>query len=69
VFLELLRQYEQAGRNVSESKTANNYAPAAFAKEQKAKGLRRSGLEDAMRRLFEKRTSRTTDDRRAQRFD
>jgi len=55
VFLELLRQYEQAGRNVSESKTANNYAPAAFAKEQKAKGLRRSGLEDAIRRLFEKR--------------
>ena len=54
VFLELLKHYEQTGRNVSESKTANNYGPAAFRKEQAAKGFRKDDLEAAMRRLFDK---------------
>jgi len=54
-FLDLLKHYEQTGRNVSESKTANNYAAAAFTKEQAAKGFRKADLEAAMRRLFDKK--------------
>jgi RecA-family ATPase len=54
IFLDLLKHYEQTGRNVSESKTANNYAAAAFTKEQAAKGFRKADLEVAMRRLFDK---------------
>src|SRR5207248_166525 len=54
VFLDLMRHYTQTGRNVSESKTANNYGPAAFRKEQAAKGFRKDDLEAAMLRLFDK---------------
>lgn len=54
IFLDLLKHYEQTGRNVSKSKTANNYAAAAFTKEQAAKGFRKADLEVAMRRLFDK---------------
>jgi RecA-family ATPase len=54
IFLDLLTHYEQTGRNVSESKTANNYAATAFTKEQAAKGFRKADLEVAMRRLFDK---------------
>jgi RecA-family ATPase len=54
IFLDLLKHFEQTGRNVSESKTANNYAAAAFTKEQAAKGFRKADLEVAMRRLFDK---------------
>ena len=54
-FLALLARYEREGRNVNDRPTANGYAPAAFSKEKEAKaaGLRRSDLDDAMRRLFE----------------
>ena len=57
VFLALLKQFEENGRNVSPSSTANNYAPTAFAREQSAKDKRlgKADLDSAMRRLFERR--------------
>ena len=56
VFLQLLAQFAQQGRNVSQSPTANSYAPTAFAKEEaaKAKGIRKPDFDAAMRRLFDK---------------
>jgi RecA-family ATPase len=52
VFMALLARYEREGRNVSDKPTGNNYAPTNFSKEGEAKGLRKTHLEDAMRRLF-----------------
>jgi RecA-family ATPase len=54
LFLKLLNQYTEQGRNLSEKISSNNYAPTEFAKEQEAKkaGIRRNHLEAAMRRLF-----------------
>jgi RecA-family ATPase len=52
VFLALLARYDRESRNVSEKRTAHNYAPAAFCKESEAKGLRKEHLEAGMRRLF-----------------
>jgi hypothetical protein len=56
MFIELLRLYQGAGRNVSHSKTANNFAPATFANEPEAKKsqIRRKDFEAAMIRLFSK---------------
>ena len=52
-FLALLARYEDEGRNVSEKTSANAYAPAAFAKERTADGLRKEDFASAMLRLFE----------------
>jgi RecA-family ATPase len=54
VFLALLGRFTQAGRNVSDKKSSNNYAVTAFTKEDEAKkhGLRVADLEQAMRDLF-----------------
>jgi len=54
VFMELLRRFSAAGRNVSENKSAPNYAPAKFEKEDEAKKfrLKKAALEQAMRDLF-----------------
>jgi RecA-family ATPase len=54
VFLSLLRRFAEQGRNVSHKKTANNYAPAEFGREDDAKKLRikKTDFEAAMRRLF-----------------
>jgi len=53
-FIRLLKQYDSQGRKVSDSKTANNYAPKAFAGEAGENGqkvpLKR--FEQAMLRLF-----------------
>jgi RecA-family ATPase len=53
-FMNLLRRFWGQERKVSDSRTANNYAPSAFAKEEEAKKhrLKKSELEEAMRRLF-----------------
>jgi len=57
VFLDLLRRYDQQGRNVGH-KVGPSYAPALFAKEDVAQKLaakgqnRRKALEAAMNRLF-----------------
>jgi hypothetical protein len=51
-FLALLRQFDGQGRNVSDKPNAPTYAPATFAKEQLAKGIRKAELANAMRRLF-----------------
>jgi RecA-family ATPase len=52
-FLALLARFEREGRNVSDKPTSPTYAPAAFCKEDSAKGIRKQTLTDAMRRLFE----------------
>jgi RecA-family ATPase len=54
VFLELLRRFASHGRNVSDKRTANNYAPSDFAQEDEAKRYRikKPELEQAMRDLF-----------------
>ena len=55
LFLELLDKFQAQGRKVSHNKTAPNYAPAMFAKDQKVAkipGIRNAFVE-AMDRLFE----------------
>ena len=54
VFLELLRRFSDQSRNVSDKLNANNYAPAAFAKENEATKcrLKKHDFEQAMRDLF-----------------
>jgi hypothetical protein len=54
VFVELLRRFAGQGRNVSDKRTANNYAPSDFAQEDEAKKYRikKPELERAMRDLF-----------------
>lgn len=51
-FVALLARYTRESRNVSDKPTSHNYAPTNFCKESEAKGLRKSDLEAAMRRLF-----------------
>jgi RecA-family ATPase len=53
-FIDLLKRFLEAGRNVSDKSSSPNYAPRAFAKEAEAKktDLRSAELEEAMRRLF-----------------
>jgi len=51
LFLKLLGRFQDQGRNVSDKKTANNYAPAMFATDPDGKG-RHKDLADAMGRLF-----------------
>jgi RecA-family ATPase len=54
-FLNLLRQFNSQGRNVSDKPTANSYAPTAFAKQAAATAhsIKKPELEAAMRRLFD----------------
>jgi RecA-family ATPase len=52
LFMELLTAYEGEGRYVSATPSAN-YAPAIFAKDPRADGIRKPGFTDAMNRLFE----------------
>lgn len=51
-FIALLERYGREGRNVSDSKTSPTYAPASFAKEKEAGGLRKADMERAMLALF-----------------
>jgi hypothetical protein len=57
IFLDLLQRFASEGRNVSDKRTSNNYAPAAFTQEAEAKKqhLRKPDFEAAMRRLFKDR--------------
>jgi RecA-family ATPase len=54
LFLKLLQDFNQQGRNVSDKKNSPTYAPAAFASDPQAKTIHRPGkaLTDAMARLF-----------------
>jgi RecA-family ATPase len=52
MFLTLLQQFTNQGRNASATTTANNYAPTMFSKEPAAAGVRKEAFADAMRRLF-----------------
>jgi RecA-family ATPase len=53
-FLELLSQYEQQGRNLSDKPKANFFAPTAFSKEKGVGGKKigKTAFERAMNRLF-----------------
>jgi RecA-family ATPase len=51
LFLKLLGRFQDQGRNVSDKKTANNYAPTMFTTDPDGKG-RHKDLSDAMARLF-----------------
>lgn len=51
VFLTLMKQFDQQGRNVSD-RLSPSYAPAVFSKEAAAAGLRKEALAQAMRRHF-----------------
>ncbi len=55
IFITLLKRFASQGRNVGDKPRSPNYAPAVFAKEAEARNLkmRKSELDDAMRRLFE----------------
>lgn len=50
-FMELLGQYTAQGRHVS-AHPSISYAPAVFAKDPGAKGIRKNAFADAMNRLF-----------------
>jgi RecA-family ATPase len=54
LFLELLGQFNQQGRNTSAKPAAPTYAPTLFAKEKGARelGIKKTAFEDAMRDLF-----------------
>jgi RecA-family ATPase len=54
LFLMLLDRWNAAGRNVSDKKTANTYAPNRFVEEPEAKAehVTKKELTDAMERLF-----------------
>jgi RecA-family ATPase len=54
LFLKMLAKFERQGRNVTHSKTSNNYAPTAFASDPEIVKIPnvRKGLGHAMERLF-----------------
>ena len=54
VFIDLLKRFLVAGRNVSEKSSSPNYAPKKFVAEDEAKAahLRKADFEESMRRLF-----------------
>jgi RecA-family ATPase len=51
-FLALLARYGREGRNVSDKATSPTNAVACFSKEAEAKGIQKTELDAAMRRLF-----------------
>ena len=55
LFMSLLDQFNQQGRNNSAKPNAPNYAPMLFAKEKQAResGIRKTNFEAALRDLFE----------------
>ena len=55
VFLRLLKQLLDQGRNVTDKPTSRTYAPREFAAEAEAKssGIRKAEFETSMRRLFD----------------
>ena len=55
IFLDLLKELTIQGRNVNANK-GPTYAPAVFAKEDLASGVRREALEKAMERLLKTKT-------------
>jgi RecA-family ATPase len=54
-FLDLLKEFAGQGRNVNANK-GPTYAPAIFAKEESARGVKREELENAMGRLLKAKT-------------
>jgi hypothetical protein len=54
LFLKLLDRWIGQGRNVSDKKTANTYAPRRFAEEPEAKAdhINKRELAESMERLF-----------------
>jgi hypothetical protein len=54
-FLDLLKEFAGQGRNVNANK-GPTYAPAIFAKEESARGVKREELESAMGRLLKAKT-------------
>jgi hypothetical protein len=54
LFLSLLNRFTIQNRTLSEKPSANNYAPAMFAKEKEAReaGIKKAAFETAMRNLF-----------------
>jgi RecA-family ATPase len=54
IFIDLLKRLSDAGRNLSHNVSSPNYAPKVFVAEAEAKEarLRKTDLEEAMRRLF-----------------
>jgi RecA-family ATPase len=56
-FLDLLRQFNEQGQNVSPSKSST-YAPARFAKHSKAAGISSGHLEIAMQELLDRKSIR-----------
>lgn len=62
-FLELLDAYTEAGRPVGSTNSAI-FAPALFAKDPRAGGIRRDGFRAAMERLFAEKVIRVQQSRR-----
>lgn len=62
LFVNLIRRYEKQGRNVSENKSAPNYAPTLFAQlpEVSAAGLKKKSLIESMERLLNTEPPRIT---------
>lgn len=52
VFMAMLATYADEGRYVSPHPNAPTFAPATFAKDQRAEGINKRGLGEAMNRLF-----------------
>ena len=69
VFMELLDRFTAEGRYVSESPSAGNYAPRAFAKRPDAEGYKRGDFSAAMERLFHRRQIKKTIVRGSNRHD
>ena len=58
VFLEMLDAYNNEGRNVGASQYGN-YAPSAFAKDKRGKGIQQAGFHRRNERLFARGVIRT----------
>jgi RecA-family ATPase len=52
LFLTMLDQFEEQGRNASATLTSPNYAPTLFSRDPRAKGASKTSLASAMDRLF-----------------
>ena len=57
-FLQCLKRFNDSGRALSASPTANNYAPTVFAQRPECNGVTKRGLGGAMERLFEQKKIR-----------
>jgi RecA-family ATPase len=52
LFLTMLDRLTEQGRHVSEKPTANNYAPALFARDPRVRAIPKARFAEAMHRLF-----------------